>query len=293
MDLDHVRRQIRTLDSIPAVPSILRPLLAQLNRPPEQVQIGTLADLVACESSLTAKCLHLANSPLFGHARPITTIRAAVVALGIQRLQAMLLSACMVGLFRTRDGEVDTSVFWEHSFACALVSQQFARRIRHRDPEKAYLSGLLHDLGLIMSLVLFPAELQAVFALCKEESLPLAEAERAIFGFTHCDTGGVLAEEWNLPTDVGEVMRFHHACDFAAHCDLAAIVHLCDQLCQLGGLGHGLPLMLGVDLAGDQAWEAVMNHHPLLRQLDLARFTFELETYFVEAKRMVASLFRG
>jgi HD-like signal output (HDOD) protein len=293
MNLDQVRQRIRTLDSVPVVPSILRPLLTLMNRPPEQVQLADLAGLVACESSLTAKCLHLANSPLFGISRPITTIRAAVVALGVQRLQALLLSACMVGLFRTQNGDVDTSVFWEHSFACALVSQQFARRIRHEDPEKAYLSGLLHDLGLIMSLVLFPSELHAVFALCRERSLPLEQAEQAIFGFTHCDTGGVLAEEWELPADAGEVIRFHHAGDFLAHCDLVAIVHLCDQLCQLGGLGHGFPRMIEVELAEDKAWEALMEQHPHLRQLDLARFTFELETYFAEAKRMVANLFQN
>lgn len=293
MNLNDVRQRVRTLDSVPVVPSILRPLVAQLNQPPEQVQIGALADLVACESSLTAKCLHLANSPLFGTSRPITSIRAAVVTLGIQRLQTVLLSACMVGLFHTKNGDIDTSAFWEHSFACALVSQQFARRIRHEDLDKAYLGGLLHDLGLIMSLVLFPNELREVFGLCRDQALPLEEAEHRVFGFTHCETGALLAEEWQLPKEVGEVMRFHHADDFKAHGDLVPIVHLCDQLCELGGLGHGFPRMIEVEFDEDQAWEALMPHYPQLRRLDLARFTFELETYFAEAKRMVASLFQN
>ena len=273
MNLAEVRRRIRTLDSVPIVPSILRPLLAQLKRPPEQVQINALADLVACESSLTAKCLHLANSPLIGLARPMANIRAAVVSLGVQRVQNIVLSACIAGLFRTKSGDIDTSAFWEHSFACALVSQQFARKIRHCDPEKVYLAGLLHDLGLIMSLVLFPKELQTALLLSREQSMPLQEAERATFGFTHSDTGGVLAEEWQLPPDVGEVMRFHHGDDFPAHCDLVAVVHLCDQLCLLGGFGYGFPMMMGIELDEDKAWEALMDHHPQLRQLDLARFT--------------------
>jgi len=70
------------------------------------------------------------------------------------------------------------------------------------------------------------------------------------------------------------------------------MVHLCDRLCLLGGLGYGYSLMEEVDLAQDPAWEALLQHHPGLRQLDLARFTFELESYFAEVKRVVAVLFR-
>jgi len=292
MTLDNIRQRIRNLDSVPMVPAILRPLLNQLSRPPEEVQIESLVELVSCENSLTAKCLHMANSPLFARSKAVTSIRGAVLALGIQRLRAILLSACIVDVFRTSSGEVDATTLWEHSFACALVSQQFARRIRHRDPEKAYLSGLLHDLGLIFSLVLYPEEVRKALQLSREKSLSLEEAEHKTYGFTHCETGAAIAEEWHLPAETAEVIRYHHAADFAEHSDLVAIVHLCDRLCQLGGLGHGYSLMCEVDLLEDPAWAAVLNCHPDLRKLDLARFTFELETYFGEVKKMVAVLFR-
>jgi putative nucleotidyltransferase with HDIG domain len=292
VNLDEVRQRIRNLDSVPIVPAILRPLLNQLNRPPEDVKIGSLVEMVACENSLAAKCLQMANSPLFGRAKPVNTIRGAVIALGIQRLHAILLSACMIDVFRTGSGDFDATVFWEHSFACALVAQQFARKLNHPEPEKAHLTGLLHDLGLILSLVIFPDQLRNAIALSRTKNVPLEVAEKETFGFTHCETGTVAAQEWRLPKEVAEVIHFHHADNFADHEDLVAIVHLSDRLCQLGGLGYGYPLMVEVDLLQDPAWDALLTKHTALRKLDLARFTFELETYFVEVKKMVAVLFR-
>ena len=292
VNLDDVRQRIRSLDSVPIVPAIFRPLLGQLNRPAEDVKIGSLVELVSCENSLAAKCLHMANSPLFGRSKEVNTIRGAVIALGIQRLHAILLSACMIDIFRANAGEIDATVFWEHSFATALVSQQFARKIRHKDPEKVYLCGLLHDLGLILSLVVFPEQLKKAFALSRARSIPLEVAERDTFGFSHCETGAVAAQEWNLPKEAAEAIRFHHAPNFQDHEDIVAMVHLCDRLCQVGGLGYGYNLMVGVDLLDDPAWNALTMHHPDLRKLDLARFTFELESYFVEVRKMVAVLFR-
>jgi putative nucleotidyltransferase with HDIG domain len=291
--LETIRQRIRELESIPMVPAILRPLLAQLNRPPEQVQLEVLVQLVGCENSLTAKCLQMANSAIFGRSTPVTSIRGAVIALGVQRLRAILLSACMVDMFRSRAGDMDATVLWEHCFACALVSQQFARKIHYHDPEKAYLSGLLHDIGLILELVIYPKELQNVFELSRSKALPIQEAEQATLGFNHCEIGAIVAEEWHLPAHVAEVIRFHHSKEFAEHQDVVAMVHLCDTLCQLGGLGFGFPLMVQVDFVDDPAWQVVLKSRPELGKLDLARFTFELETYFEEVKKTVALLFRA
>jgi putative nucleotidyltransferase with HDIG domain len=290
--LDTIRQRIRELESIPMVPAILRPLLAQLNRPPEQVQLEVLVELVRCENSLAAKCLQMANSAMFARSTPVSSIRGAVIALGVQRLRTILLSACMVDMFRSRAGELDATILWEHSFACALVSQQFARKIHYHDPEKAYLSGLLHDIGLILELVIYPKELQKVFELSRTKSLPIQEAEQAVLGFDHGAIGAIVAEEWHLPAQVAEVIRFHHSKEFAEDQDLAAMVHLCDTLCQLGGLGFGFPLMVQVDFIEDPAWQAVLKSRPELGKLDLARFTFELEGYFEEVRKTVAILFR-
>ena len=70
-------------NSIPIIPAILQSLLAELNQPPEQVNMLRVADLVGRDESLAAQCLRMANSPLFGRGTPTVSMRGAVRTFGI------------------------------------------------------------------------------------------------------------------------------------------------------------------------------------------------------------------
>jgi HD-like signal output (HDOD) protein len=50
---------------------------------------------------------------------------------------------------------VDLDIFWRHSFGCAMVCREFADRIGYAEPEKAYLVGLLHDIGIIVNSLVY------------------------------------------------------------------------------------------------------------------------------------------
>ena len=43
-----------------------------------------------------------------------------------------------------------------------------------------------------------------------EEDLPLYEAEAEVMGATHADIGALLAERWNLPSELHEAILGHH-----------------------------------------------------------------------------------
>ena len=46
---------------------------------------------------------------------------------------------------------LDANSFWRHSLGCALANQTLAQRISYPEPEKAYLTGLLHHLDNLSS----------------------------------------------------------------------------------------------------------------------------------------------
>src|SRR6185437_2028974 len=75
---------------IPAAPSVLKSLLEEFEAPPESRNLDKIVNLVSCDAVLTARCLGLANSPLFGLSRRIVNVRSAVVALGAKRLKDLL-----------------------------------------------------------------------------------------------------------------------------------------------------------------------------------------------------------
>ena len=153
-----IRARIKRIDGVPTIPVIIRPLLQYSEQPVEQVDVHKIVELVSCDKSLVAQCLHIANSPLFGRACTVDTVRGAVIALGVARLRNIMLSCCLMRLVPKEKWPIDPVAFWEHSFGCALVSRYFARKIRFHDPEKAYLAGLLHDLGTMVNSLLLPEE---------------------------------------------------------------------------------------------------------------------------------------
>lgn len=118
------------------------------------------------------------------------------------------------------------------------------------------------------------------------------KAEEQDFGFTHCQTGKLLAEQWSLPADLTEVIEFHHNVAAATKAaPLVSLVHLSDLLCRVRDLGYGYYEVLGIDLAGDLAWTRLVENYPKLGQMDLARFSLDPEASMDEIVKVVEEVF--
>ena len=92
---------------------------------------------------------------LFGRGTRADSVRSAVRTLGISHIRDIAVSTMMMQIGGVQNG-MDPTIFWEHSLGCAIVSRKLAKAVGFEDPEKAYLAGLLHDLGYIVNMVLFP-----------------------------------------------------------------------------------------------------------------------------------------
>jgi HD-like signal output (HDOD) protein len=125
-----------------------------------------------------------------------------------------------------------------------------------------------------------------------QEEIALDEAERLTMGFTHCETGRALAEQWKLADDVIEVIAHHHAIEQSNKSQpLVAMVHLSDLLCRMRGLGYGYYERHKVDLVSDPAWAILLKEHRDLEGVDLVRFTFELDEAVEEIHALVSTVF--
>ncbi len=198
-------KRLEGLHHIPTIPAVLAPLLRYLEQPLEQLDVHKVTEMIAQDKSLAAQCLQMANSPLFGRWQKVDSLRGAIVGLGFQRVSDIAMSCGVLNMV-PRDSGIDPTSFWEHSLGCALVCRHFARKISYPDPGKAYLAGLLHDIGIIVNLWVLPKEFQAAFEFARTEGVPLHEAEQAVLGFTHCESGRLLAERWEIAPDLTEVV---------------------------------------------------------------------------------------
>jgi putative nucleotidyltransferase with HDIG domain len=290
--LDLLRSRITKIDAMPTIPVILRPLLRCLDQPVEQIDVNRIVELVSYDKTIAAQCVRMANSALFGRSEPVESVRTAVMNLGMWRVRDLLFSNSLSQVIPANRWIVDPSVFWRHSLGCALVCRKFAEILGYADTEKAYLAGLLHDIGILVNSMVAPEEFRATFAKATREQIPLDEAEQATLGFTHSDSGRILAEAWKITPDLVQAIEFHHEIgDPGSGGPLVAIVHLSDLLCRLRDLGYGYYEPQQVDFANEPGWLYLVMHFPNLADLDLARFTFTLDEYAKEVGELVSTVF--
>lgn len=292
-DKEFLLHRLEGLRQIPTIPAVLTPLLRYLEQPVENLDVQKVTDLLAQDKSLAAQCLQMANSPLFGRSSKVESLRGAVVSLGFHRVTDIAMSCGVLNMLPGHKTSLDPVVFWEHSLGCALVCRHLARNIKLDDPGKAYLAGLLHDLGIIVNLWMLPQEFRAAFQIARAEGIPLHEAEQISMGFTHCDSGRLLAESWGLAPGLIEVVAHHHSPEKASqNAELVALVHIADLLCRMSGLNYGYVEQRQVNLFEDAGFALLARNSTSLRKLDWARLTFELDSYMDEVHRLVRTIYR-
>ncbi|MGA8492469.1 MAG: HDOD domain-containing protein [Terriglobales bacterium] len=287
-----IRERVQQIETMPAIPAVFLPLLKLLSGSPEDAKVEEVVRLVSYDNTVAAQCLRVAGSPLFGMAQPPKSIKTAVISLGLRRVETILLTCCMGQAFPATKWVLDPAVFWRHSLGCALVCRKFSEKLAAADVEKAYMAGLLHDIGFMVNCLVFPKEFAVAMERACREEIPLGDAEHATMGFTHCETGRALAEKWNLADDVVEVIAHHHVVEQSEKAQpLVALVHLSDLLCRMRGLGYGYYERRMVDLIADPAWAILLKERRDLEGVDLVRFTFELDEAVEEIQELVATVF--
>jgi hypothetical protein len=137
-----------------------------------------------------------------------------------------------------------------------------------------------------------PQEFRATVEKAASEHIPLAEAEQAIMGFTHSDSGRILAEAWKMPKDIADAIELHHSIgDPDRGGPLVALVHLSDLLCRMRDLGYGYYEPRQIDFPNEPGWLYLAMKFPAMSKIDLARFTFTLDEYAREVSDLVAAVF--
>jgi putative nucleotidyltransferase with HDIG domain len=168
-----------------------------------------VVDLISYGGSVAAQVLRLANSPLYGR-RQTETVRSAVMAPGLERMRSLLFGLCVNRVIPQDKWVIEPDTFWRHSLGCALVTQRMAKKIGYPEPEKAYLAGLLHDLGFLVNSVLYTQDFRECLRRAAEQHVPLYVIEQQVLGFTHCETGQMLCEHWGLSKELVDAARCHH-----------------------------------------------------------------------------------
>ncbi len=176
---------------------------------------GDLSEAILQDQVLTGKVISVANTPFWGIGQKVTTITKAVLVLGFNTIRNLVLMVSVSdGVFKHFSGPVYNRI-WVQSIGCGVAARLLALRLG-TDPEQAMIAGLLHDCGRLFMIYSHPEEFRAAAQLVKNGENSIT-AEKRVFGCTHEEVGGLLAQAWGLPDIFVEVCSGHHAMKSGGH----------------------------------------------------------------------------
>lgn len=197
----------RGLRELPPFPAIATKLLRVLSR--EDSDLRDIQNLIRTDAALSTELLRIVNSAAFGGSMPISSIQAAVMRLGFERVKGFAMAVSLKGFLHCIRIDLLRRL-WRHSLACGLVANDVANAcstsMGHDD--RAYTTALLHDIGRLGLFSAHPHEYAAVLE--QATGADLRERERHAFGMDHCQAGVWLAERWRLGEEIRHVIATHH-----------------------------------------------------------------------------------
>ena len=229
----NVEDLISGIDNLPTPPMVYTRINDAIRNPNSSAyQIGSI---IAEDPAMSAKILRLSNSVFYGTRNEITTVKQAVITIGIEAIKSLVLSTSVFDAFRCpKDLAEFQEEFWRHSLAVASACRLLVRKISSQwitDADKVFSAGLLHDIGKLVMITHLPDDWKRREKALVESHQPMYMVEHETLGYTHAEIGAALAAKWHLPGILIDSIRYHHNPLDSEHKDsLASLVYCADFL---------------------------------------------------------------
>ena len=256
----------------------------------ENIDIRDISRVIEADAALTLKLLRVANSPLYATRTEVSSIKQAIITLGLNRLTNIVLGISIFSRFLLSSPKTTAEImekFWWHSSCTGMVAKSLSNKLKISFKEIEFIGGLLHDIGK-MAMIQFDAKkYNLVIDLISNNKITDCEAETMIFGISHTEVGERIAKLWTLPEDLALIISKHtHPSELTSHQEIVATVRFADVLCELWGAGifEGLSIP---DLSKEESWNVLCEFKPEIRTLDMGIFTNDLGEDFEKSSNFL------
>ncbi len=229
------------IKNLPSIPKIMLEVQALLRN--ESQNTVRLAGIVGKDQGLTTKILMVANSPLYGLQRKVSSLEFAIMLLGVNEVSNIVTALSLAETIKVDNVKgLNFMEFWTHSMLVGTAAKDIAKRLGFFDLSgDAFVGGMLHDLGIQLTARYFPKQFEKVIDLVEKDNIPFKEAEEKFLGLTHQEIGGFISRRWNLPPHLINSLMFHHNPFGAMDSPIVPyIVHIADCMTQKFGVASVL-----------------------------------------------------
>jgi HD-like signal output (HDOD) protein len=207
------------LPSLPSIAVKIRRAVAA-----EDFDMGKLATIIGADPAIAARLIKIANSATFRGESPCDSLRTALVRLGVDRTQNIVVSLAMRGLYQADQPHIRERMLksWRHAVEIAATAAVLARLSPGLAEDRAMLVGLLHEIGAVPLLQMAGDYLDL-------EDTPGVIDE--IVGALTPEVSSTILTRWQFHERFAEAAMaasnwYHDAQPEASYTDLIVIAHL-------------------------------------------------------------------
>jgi HD-like signal output (HDOD) protein/nitrogen-specific signal transduction histidine kinase len=198
-------------DKLPSEPSLLIELL-KLNHD-NNADFAMFAQAVRKDIGLTAKIIQVVSSPAYRQWNAVDSVERMLIVLGLSTARRIVISAAIQQFFAslTNDFSRPIQQIWFRSLLCANLSERLANLVGYDKREEAFLTGLLHQIGMLLLLLNYEQEYLPLLESYYSESENFHQLEQQRFDVNHCQLGAALVQNWNLDSFTADALHFQRA----------------------------------------------------------------------------------
>lgn len=193
---------LASIDRLPALPTVYQKVVSSIRD--SGASIHELAAIIEHDPGLTSTLLKAANSAFFGARHTVTTLPRACTLLGLEMLTGLVLNHELVGAHAAHFGPGGAlASLPDHSFRVGALAREIAiaEGLPLEFAERAFICGLLHDVGRLVLQVAPPAQPPAG-----------ATPHPAL---DHSRAGAYLLALWGFPDLIVTAVASHHDIGFS------------------------------------------------------------------------------
>lgn len=201
-----LEKVLQEIGELPPMPIVAQRVIELSNN--ERSSAEQMARVISTDQGFSTRLLKMANSALYGCPHSVETVNQAIVRLGFDTTERIVVQAAIREMFRPVD-KLDESL-WDHAVRSAIAACLVARTSRTALADEALTAGLLHDVGKTIMKLHDPTRYAAVVAEARTTGR-WSQPEWDAFGFEHTEVGALVLAHWGLSLRLAMAAQHHHA----------------------------------------------------------------------------------
>ena len=227
--------------SIPCSPWLL-PQLMQLLDDPHQSDAQHIQFVMMKDSGLVSSVLRMANSAAYSMKTRCESVAEAVLRIGFREVYRLTVNS-VAGRWLNQP---EKGYGWQpgdlckHSLCVAVAAEILARESGKVNPNLAYTSALLHDMGKLALAHACADRFEVIRSYQADRKIGWRQAEHDILGYDHTDVSGVLMELWDFPVSLIQVGCYYPRPRLAGEAERSLVTHVHAAKHLAISLGYGV-----------------------------------------------------